>query len=99
MDIVGMDARSPGEPMAKDKPEELLPLTPAVFHMLLALADGERHGYAIMTDVVRLTDGADGDDPVRVAIWRSIGGISGTELRQYVGPEERKKLRALGYLE
>ncbi len=27
------------------------PLTPAVFHILLALADGERHGYAIMQDV------------------------------------------------
>jgi DNA-binding PadR family transcriptional regulator len=27
------------------------PLTPAVFHILLALADGEKHGYAIMKDV------------------------------------------------
>jgi DNA-binding PadR family transcriptional regulator len=27
------------------------PLTPAVFHILLALADGEKHGYAIMQDV------------------------------------------------
>jgi DNA-binding PadR family transcriptional regulator len=33
------------------KPEELLPLTPAVFHILLALADGARHGYAIMSEV------------------------------------------------
>jgi DNA-binding PadR family transcriptional regulator len=38
-------------------PEELLPLTPAVFHILLALADQERHGYAIMTHVSELTDG------------------------------------------
>lgn len=28
-----------------------LPLTPAVFHILLALADGEKHGYAIMKQV------------------------------------------------
>ena len=28
-----------------------LPLTPAVFHILLALADGERHGYGIMKQV------------------------------------------------
>lgn len=32
-------------------PEEFLPLTPAVFHILLALADGEKHGYAIMQEV------------------------------------------------
>lgn len=31
--------------------EDLLPLTPAVFHILLALAEGERHGYAIMREV------------------------------------------------
>jgi len=33
------------------------PLTPAILHILLALADGERHGYAIMQEVARLTDG------------------------------------------
>ncbi len=34
------------------------PLTPAMFHILLALADAERHGYAIMREVERATDGA-----------------------------------------
>ena len=45
--------------MAKPKtdPETLLPLTPAVFHVLLALAGGERHGYAIMQEVAARTDG------------------------------------------
>jgi DNA-binding PadR family transcriptional regulator len=33
------------------------PLTPAVFHILLALADGEKHGYAIMKDVETQTSG------------------------------------------
>lgn len=33
------------------------PLTPAVTHILLALADQERHGYGIMQEVARLTDG------------------------------------------
>jgi DNA-binding PadR family transcriptional regulator len=32
-------------------PEEFLPLTPAVFNILLALADGEKHGYGIMLEV------------------------------------------------
>ena len=33
------------------------PLTPAVFHILLALADGDKHGYAIMKDVENQTAG------------------------------------------
>ncbi len=33
------------------------PLTPAVFHILLALADGEKHGYSIMKDVESQTGG------------------------------------------
>ncbi len=40
------------------KPPELLPLTPPVFHILLALADEERHGYGIMQDVARQTNDA-----------------------------------------
>jgi DNA-binding PadR family transcriptional regulator len=33
-------------------------LTPAVFHILLALAGAERHGYGILKDVLRQTDGS-----------------------------------------
>jgi DNA-binding PadR family transcriptional regulator len=43
--------------MTERDPEALLPLTPAVFHILLALADQERHGYDIMQEVATLTDG------------------------------------------
>jgi DNA-binding PadR family transcriptional regulator len=32
-------------------------LTPALFHVLLALADGEKHGYAILKEVARRTSG------------------------------------------
>lgn len=39
-------------------PEDLLPLTPAVFHILLALADGEKHGYGIMKEVTTRTEGS-----------------------------------------
>ena len=39
------------------EPQPPLPLTPAVFHILLALADGEKHGYAIMQEVAVLTGG------------------------------------------
>jgi DNA-binding PadR family transcriptional regulator len=34
-----------------------LPLTPTVFHILLALADGEKHGYAVMKEVEDHTAG------------------------------------------
>ncbi len=36
--------------------DDHLPLTPPVFHILLALADEERHGYSIMQDVARQTN-------------------------------------------
>jgi DNA-binding PadR family transcriptional regulator len=39
-------------------PSDLLPLTPAMFHVLLALADEERHGYAIIKEVAAQTSGA-----------------------------------------
>jgi DNA-binding PadR family transcriptional regulator len=42
-------------PEPDDQPAPLL--TPAVFHILLALADGESHGYGIMQDVERFTNG------------------------------------------
>jgi DNA-binding PadR family transcriptional regulator len=41
----------------EQNPLSRLPLTPAVFHVLLALADGERHGYAIMQEVASSTEG------------------------------------------
>src|SRR4051812_40856898 len=44
-------------PRVSPEPQDLLPLTPAVFHILLALADAERHGYAIMEHVAQGTDG------------------------------------------
>lgn len=37
--------------------ERLLPLTPVVFHILVALAEGPAHGYAVAQEVERVTDG------------------------------------------
>src|SRR5512133_29225 len=42
---------------SQQDPEQLLPLTPAVFNILLALADGEKHGYGIMLEVEANTKG------------------------------------------
>jgi DNA-binding PadR family transcriptional regulator len=49
--------------------EHLLPLKPKVLHILLALADGPRHGYSIMQEVAARTDG-------QVRVWPA--GMYGT---------------------
>jgi DNA-binding PadR family transcriptional regulator len=49
-----MQPRRPAAPDAVS----FLPLSPAIVHILLALVDEDRHGYAIMQEVARLTDGA-----------------------------------------
>jgi len=45
--------------MARDTydPDSFVPLPAAVFHILVALADRDRHGYSIMQDVAARTDG------------------------------------------
>jgi DNA-binding PadR family transcriptional regulator len=43
--------------MARRSVDGMLPLTPAVLHILLALADGDLHGYAMARRVDAATDG------------------------------------------
>jgi DNA-binding PadR family transcriptional regulator len=38
--------------------DALLPLPPATLHILMALAEGDRHGYGIIQDVEDRTEGA-----------------------------------------
>jgi len=52
-------------------PADFLPLTPAVFHILLALADGEAHGYAIMQSVADRSAGS-----VRLGAGTLYGAIN-----------------------
>ncbi|MBN9615213.1 MAG: hypothetical protein BGO25_03105 [Acidobacteriales bacterium 59-55] len=46
-------AKAPNQ--VPDELKHLFPLTPAVFFILFALADGEKHGYAIMQSVSELS--------------------------------------------
>ncbi|HEY4215533.1 MAG TPA: PadR family transcriptional regulator [Gemmatimonadaceae bacterium] len=48
----------PKKQAAPPPPESLLPIAPATFDILLALAGGENHGYGIMKEVATRTDGA-----------------------------------------
>jgi len=60
------------EPTLNERPpEEFLPLTPAVFHILVALADGEAHGYAIMQEVSARSRGS-----VRLGAGTLYGAIN-----------------------
>jgi DNA-binding PadR family transcriptional regulator len=62
----------------------LLPLTPAVFHILLALAEGERHGYAVMQEVEARTGGV-----VRMGpgtLYGSLKRMMASGLIQAAGP-------------
>ena len=43
---------------ADDSPESYLPLPRDTFHILVSLADRDRHGYSVMLDVADRTDGA-----------------------------------------
>lgn len=59
-------------------PESLLPLQPATLHILLAVADQDRHGYAIIQEVASRTD-----DEVRLSagtLYRSIQRMVELEL-------------------
>jgi DNA-binding PadR family transcriptional regulator len=54
-------------------PEKFVPLTPVVFEVLLALGDGDRHGYAIMREVEERTGGS-----VRLragSLYRALGRL------------------------
>ncbi|HET7584996.1 MAG TPA: PadR family transcriptional regulator [Gemmatimonadaceae bacterium] len=75
--------------------EQLLPLPSATLHILLALAEGERHGYAIMRDVEERTDGE-----LRLSagtLYRSIarmveqGLIAEVEKRRTRADDERRR--------
>ena len=52
-----MRKQKPSAKKASLDPEALLPLTPAMFEIVVALADGERHGYSIMQEVEARTEG------------------------------------------
>ncbi len=43
--------------VTRDPVEALLPLSLPVFHMLLALSEGERHGYALKREILQRTAG------------------------------------------
>lgn len=77
--------------MKQPDAESLLPLTPAVFHILLALAEGERHGYAVMQEVEARTGGI-----VRMGpgtLYGSLKRMIASGLIQAAGDEDGDRRR------
>ena len=83
--------------MAKTRlhPEQLLPLTPLSFHILLALADADRHGYGIIKEVRERTNGemSPGAGTLYAAVQRMMdeGLIAESGERPEVGDDERRR--------
>src|SRR5262249_49271323 len=80
--------------MTNRNPETLLPLTPAMFHVLVALADRPTHGYAIMKEVEETTSGA-----VRLSTGTLYGIIkrllSDGLIKERAGRNDRRRLYEL----
>jgi len=85
------------------EPHDLLPLTPAAFHILLSLVEGERHGYAIMREVEERTGGEVrlGPGTLYGAIKRLLeqGVVEELDVRTApeAGEERRRYYRLTGY--
>jgi len=74
----------------KKETESFLPLTPAMFHILLALADGEKHGYAVLKEVARRTD-----NKVRLSAGTLYGNLARLESAGLIAESDRRPEVAL----
>jgi DNA-binding PadR family transcriptional regulator len=75
--------------------ESLLPLTPLSYHVLLALVDGEMHGYAILRDIEERAAGAvrPGTGTLYAAIQRLVdeGALEESTARRASGDDARRR--------
>lgn len=73
--------------MPRTDPRAHLPLTPVVLHILLALAEGESHGYAIAQEVEQVTGGEVKMGPG--TLYGSIQRMLAAGLIEEVAPRHR----------
>ena len=65
-------------------------LTPAMFHILLALADGEKHGYAILKEVARRTS-----NKVRLSAGTLYGNLARLESAGFIAESAARPVASL----
>jgi DNA-binding PadR family transcriptional regulator len=71
---------------AKKKPSTAAPpLTPAMFHILLALTDSEKHGYAIIKEVLSRTEGK-----VRLSAGTLYGNLARLEGSGWIAESSKR---------
>ena len=73
--------------------DEHLPLTPAAFQILVALAPGKRHGYAIMKDIAERTGGEIKLNPG--TLYTTIKRLLEDELISEAAADERRRYYAI----
>jgi DNA-binding PadR family transcriptional regulator len=80
--------------MPSRDPNDLLPLPTAWFHILVALGEGERHGYSIMQDVAARTHGKlrIGPGTLYAALKRLAGEGLVQECDDPSGADERRRV-------
>lgn len=81
-----------GDSDNNDAARRLLPLKPEVFHILLTLVDGARHGYAIMQEVAERTNGE-----VKIlpgALYRHLDRLNADGVIEEVGEGEDTRRRS-----
>ena len=74
----------------KNETASYLPLTPAMFQILVALADGEKHGYAVIKEVAMRTDGK-----VRLSAGTLYGNLARLEASGLIAESDRRPAFAL----
>ena len=82
-------------PSSSESPERFLPLTPVSFEILLALAEGARHGYDVMVAIEERTGGRISLNPG--TLYRALDRMLGEGLldvsEKRVGSAERRVFR------
>ena len=73
--------------MARPDPQSQIPLTPVVLHILLALTQGERHGYAIAQEIEEATGAQIRTGPG--TLYGSIQRMLTSALIEEVAPRRR----------
>jgi DNA-binding PadR family transcriptional regulator len=69
-------------------PRDFVPLKPLVFHILLALTEGERHGWSLVREVQQRTGG---DRVLPANFYRTLRTMLGDGLIEEAGRQEDRR--------
>lgn len=82
-------------PTLPDDAKRLIPLTPAVFYVLLALSSGPKHGYAIMQETNTLSEDSFQMGPA--TLYSTIQRLVGLQLIDEISDDDAEESRRRYY--